>query len=84
MIDHGCLTMVQPWSTMVIDHGPTMVVDHGSAMFIPQGFECLDIMYLIMIDHGHVIFECGTNNGQTMVACFNLAMVNHGSTMVKT
>ena len=51
MIDHGCLTMV--------NHGSTMVKtspDHGSN-------ECLDIRYLTMIDHDHLIFECGTDHG---------------------
>ena len=43
-----------------------------------------------MIDHGHLILECGTDHGQTMVARYNLTMVktlpDHGQpwlTMVR-
>ena len=85
MVNHGSTmvkTLPRPWSTMVQPcSSPRGVLIWMSAHQV--------------FDHdwpsGHSIFECGTDHGwpwsdhgQTMVAWYNLTMVNHGSTMVKT
>ena len=66
------LTMVRPWLPDITwpwsKHCQTMV-NHGWPWFGHVHplkvcwFECQHIRYLTMIDHGHLIFECGTDHG---------------------